>query len=293
MTSQKKIEANRRNAQKSTGPRTPQGKARSARNALSHGLTASSTPLLSSESQEHYDAFSQALLQDLAPRTPEQQLLAERIVQLHWRLRRLPQAEAQLFETLHQEYLDPPARDLLMEMGRPDPAAGRTPLTPAQLLAREFAHGSSNPFLRLARYERSLNSSLTQARSALRRLQQEQPQDPEEQIEANLPPEPASAPLRPPTPEKACLFASSPEPIEPTASIDSPPALLRPPAPPLACGFANPTLSPPTPPVQIKPTTASPFPVTIKQKGRFIHLTQSTDPISADLHRAIDALLTS
>ena len=38
-TSQKRIEANRRNAQQSTGPRTPQGKAKSAQNSTIHGLS--------------------------------------------------------------------------------------------------------------------------------------------------------------------------------------------------------------------------------------------------------------
>src|SRR4051794_7775752 len=45
MCSDKKMEANRQNAQKSTGPRTEEGKAKSRRNALKHGLTSEGTVL--------------------------------------------------------------------------------------------------------------------------------------------------------------------------------------------------------------------------------------------------------
>ena len=53
MSSLKKIEANRRNALKSTGPRTPEGKERSRRNALRHGLTAE-TVIAALEDAEDY-----------------------------------------------------------------------------------------------------------------------------------------------------------------------------------------------------------------------------------------------
>jgi hypothetical protein len=45
MTSQRKIEANRRNAQKSTGPKTQEGKDKVKLNALTHGLTAQTVSL--------------------------------------------------------------------------------------------------------------------------------------------------------------------------------------------------------------------------------------------------------
>ena len=64
MTSPEKIEANRRNAQKSTGPRTPEGKSRSRWNALKHGLDAHA-PVLPGESaealQERIDTWTDQL----------------------------------------------------------------------------------------------------------------------------------------------------------------------------------------------------------------------------------------
>ena len=54
MTTQAQIDANRRNAEKSTGPKTPHGKARSRRNALWHGVTAE-TLVLPDETAEMFD----------------------------------------------------------------------------------------------------------------------------------------------------------------------------------------------------------------------------------------------
>jgi len=60
MTSQKKIEANRRNAERSTGPRTKLGKAKSAQNARKHGLatTGSWSPAMASRVEKLTDVFA-------------------------------------------------------------------------------------------------------------------------------------------------------------------------------------------------------------------------------------------
>ena len=87
MTSAKQIEANRKNAARSTGPRSEEGKKRTALNALQHGLTAE-TPVLPTESPDRYDAFRFQMIKDLAPKGAIEEQLALEIVDLSWRLKR-------------------------------------------------------------------------------------------------------------------------------------------------------------------------------------------------------------
>jgi hypothetical protein len=63
MTSFRQIDANRRNARKSTGPTTEQGKHRSRYNAVRHGLTAE-TVISALEDAEDYKAFEAAIIAD-------------------------------------------------------------------------------------------------------------------------------------------------------------------------------------------------------------------------------------
>ena len=69
MISEKQLEANRRNAQRSTGPKTPEGKAHSSRNNLRHGLTGQIT-VLPNEDREVHDAFCNELIESFKPETP-------------------------------------------------------------------------------------------------------------------------------------------------------------------------------------------------------------------------------
>src|SRR3990172_1601128 len=68
MTSFRQIEANRRNALRSTGPKTEAGKRRSRRNAVRHGLTAE-TVVVALEDIEDYQAFEAAIIADYDART--------------------------------------------------------------------------------------------------------------------------------------------------------------------------------------------------------------------------------
>jgi hypothetical protein len=95
MTSLRQLEANRRNALKSTGPKTAAGKEQSRRNALRHGFTAE-TVIEPFEAPEEYRAFEHAIVSEYLPQTPVEQELVHRLASLFWRLRRATSIETGL-----------------------------------------------------------------------------------------------------------------------------------------------------------------------------------------------------
>jgi hypothetical protein len=93
------LAANRANAQKSTGPRTPEGKAIVSQNAVTHGLSARALipPALEPyESREEYEALLTSVRRQLRPATALEHLLVESIAANNWRLLRLYRVEAGL-----------------------------------------------------------------------------------------------------------------------------------------------------------------------------------------------------
>jgi hypothetical protein len=97
MATAAQIEANRSNAQQSTGPRTPQGKARCAHNALKHGLR-SQEAVLDTERREEFDEFAGALRAELRPASEWEGVLAERVIFQAWRLRRAARLETSVLD---------------------------------------------------------------------------------------------------------------------------------------------------------------------------------------------------
>lgn len=79
MTTKEQILANRRNALKSTGPRTEQGKQQSAKNSLRHGLNASADALFAANPQEQtqYKALREQLFQQIVPFGPAEEVVFE------------------------------------------------------------------------------------------------------------------------------------------------------------------------------------------------------------------------
>ena len=98
MTSLRQIEANRRNALKSTGPTTPEGKERSRCNAVRHGLTAE-TVIAVLESSEDYETFEATVISDYDAETAVERQLVLRLASVLWRLRRATSMETAIFDS--------------------------------------------------------------------------------------------------------------------------------------------------------------------------------------------------
>jgi hypothetical protein len=117
MTSFRQIEANRLNAQRSSGPATEEGKKRSRQNAVRHGLTAENRDRCA-ESAEDYAAFEMAVTADYdAPSAVERELVL-RLASLLWRLRRATAIESGLFKIQARHLLDFRQRRLAGQKGQ-------------------------------------------------------------------------------------------------------------------------------------------------------------------------------
>jgi hypothetical protein len=92
-TTSTRAAASRANGAKSRGPQTAEGKARSAQNALKHGLSARKHVLLPDDSRAEFKALEGALLEELRPEGALQTLLVHRLVAAAWRLARADRLE--------------------------------------------------------------------------------------------------------------------------------------------------------------------------------------------------------
>jgi hypothetical protein len=94
--SDRQLRANRANAQKSTGPRTEEGKQRSRLNGLRHGITGQ-VSIMTDENRTAHDAFCNPIIARLAADGPLEMQLAHLIAQDHWRLNRIQSIEDGLY----------------------------------------------------------------------------------------------------------------------------------------------------------------------------------------------------
>jgi hypothetical protein len=200
MSSLRKIEANRRNAQLSTGPVTEEGKLKSRRNALRHGLTAE-TVIDALEDAEDYAAFELAVTADYDARSAVERELVLRLASSLWRLRRVTAIEAGLFKEQARQLLGACRRRqrgrqkisrLFPENdpGDDEPDLGRSArndgsstmdvVDPYEALTRAFVRLSnlpSHPLDRLGRYEATLWRQARQILFTLRCLDRRKPRE--------------------------------------------------------------------------------------------------------------------
>ena len=152
MTSQKQIEANQRNAQKSTGPKTQQGKSIVAQNATTHGFTAN-TPIIPGEDPTAYGAFKSQLIKELNPQGPTEIMLVERIIDLSWRLKRSGRLHVTAYRVFSKD-------------AQPDP---NPEIDCGHIAVRDFA--GDKVFERLLIHERRIENSLFKTITELQRIQ--------------------------------------------------------------------------------------------------------------------------
>ena len=189
MATEAQIRANQRNAQKSTGPRTPEGRAAVSQNAVKHGLLIRQN-VISSESQADFDLYRERMLSELAPASPMESMLAERIVTLSWRLKRAGRIQNQTIDALNADNTSSPLAKLTQSLffknhdqSQDGPASSATHLALGRLAIKDFAN--ARVLDRLLMYERRIEHSLYKTLLELQRLQLIRKLDPEREMSFN------------------------------------------------------------------------------------------------------------
>jgi hypothetical protein len=157
MSTAAQIEANRLNAQSSTGPATDDGKAKSSRNAIKHGFFARDL-LLPGESEKEFHELVEGLLVRMAPRDVYEVNIVDQIIADMWKLRRVRSAEHQLMLK----------RDRAMRE-----STGISSSEPGRLLLAALSDVENPELDRLHRYERRLLKSLHHNMHELRRCRED------------------------------------------------------------------------------------------------------------------------
>ncbi|MHC4204069.1 MAG: hypothetical protein ACYSTT_05420 [Planctomycetota bacterium] len=193
MTSKKQVKANQKNAQKSTGPKTAEGKAAVSQNAVKHGIFAQS--VIKGENEADYEAFHDKLLSEMNPVGTMETMLAERAVNLWWRLRRAERIQNQAIDVMiardEPSPLSKRMHDILpkdlQEIDYDTRAAGPE-LVLGRSVIKDFSY--SRVLDRMSMYERRIENSLLKIMRELERRQiirQFQQQEAEQELPTQEP----------------------------------------------------------------------------------------------------------
>jgi len=154
MSTERRINASRLNGARSSGPSTEEGKEKSARNAIRHGMLSQSVVLLG-ESTERFQALLQAFTAEFSPETEAETALVENMSVARWRQMRVWGIEKSSFD-----------REMLQQ----DPALG-PPSVRAAIVFKNLSDGS-RALDNIHRYETSYERQFNRALRELRRLQE-------------------------------------------------------------------------------------------------------------------------
>ena len=160
---------NRRNAARSTGPRTEEGKRRSSLNALRHGLTGQ-TVVLPEDDLAAYQKHCAQFHAELKPHALLETKAVQTIADTYWRLDRIRAMENNLFSLGFHE--------LSADLSSDDPAIH------CALAQAKSLDGRGDLLARLSLYEQRLNRTLTLAKAELKQLQQERAEAEREALQA-------------------------------------------------------------------------------------------------------------
>jgi hypothetical protein len=164
LPSERRLAANRANAKLSTGPASPEGKAKSALNAVKTGLTGR-TVLLPSEDADAYETHLLQYLEEFAPIGARETELVQSLADTQWRLHRIPSLESGIYALGRMRYA---------ELFSPS----ETYLLDAYILQQDAKH-----FGNLHRQESRLRRYYQQDLKELKELQAERKKAEEEQQE--------------------------------------------------------------------------------------------------------------
>jgi hypothetical protein len=204
--SEKKRLANQRNAQMSTGPKRPEGKARSSQNAIKHGIFCVQTVVLKNEDESLFRFTRRSTIQDLRPQNFLELQFVDALVYAQWRLLRLQKSEALMYISFRDKLMD----HFLETWTEQDGEAGKlraleeekildeNPDHASCLMARMLIEPGQDQITKFGKYEQRLQNTVHRCLRELRQLRKDR-----EVIDA-LPPSPFDEELPPAPPLASC-----------------------------------------------------------------------------------------
>jgi hypothetical protein len=191
MATESQVKANRKNALKSTGPRTEEGKEAASQNATKHGLRAKKN-VIKTENQDEFDIFRGNMIADISPDGAMEEMLAERIVSLSWRLKRAEHFQNAVIDALIEHGLHGASSGFgwtsdNRERAQKEAATGDVDVMLGIVINHDFANAKTLDML--LSYERRIESSLYRTIAELKKMRRMRKEQDESGIctnEANL-----------------------------------------------------------------------------------------------------------